>query len=145
MLIDPESTTGDGLSPDVPPELMRSMNPEIPGNGHLLPHTSARLSRTPLMRSIHYSLSSFSEEAEPSAPGQCVVEQERMALSMNFSSGGMLLLMDQAPHIPQVMRLRVPTPAEGVTVPTLAEACWSRRLPFPGAGDLHLVGVRFLL
>ena len=52
------------------------------------------------------------------------------ALSLNISSGGMLVLMDQAPAIEQVMKVYVPTPISMAETPTLAEVRWTRKLPF---------------
>ena len=52
------------------------------------------------------------------------------ALSLNISSGGMLVLMDHAPEIEQVLKVLVPTPTSLAGTPTLAEVRWTRRLPF---------------
>ncbi len=52
------------------------------------------------------------------------------ALSLNISSGGMLILMDQEPVLDQVMKVHVPTPIALAETPTLAEVRWTRRLPF---------------
>ncbi|MCE9536071.1 MAG: PilZ domain-containing protein [Nitrospirae bacterium] len=68
------------------------------------------------------------------------------ALSVNISSGGMLVLMDQAPAIEQVMKVYVPTPITAAETPTLAEVRWTRKLPFSeksGAGP-YFVGLKFM-
>ena len=68
------------------------------------------------------------------------------ALSVNISSGGMLLLMDQAPSIEQVLKVYVPTPITLTDTPTLAEVRWTRRMPFSRTkeNDSYFVGVKFL-
>ena len=43
------------------------------------------------------------------------------ALSLNISSGGMLVLMDHAPEVEQVLKVIVPTPTSSAGTPTLAE------------------------
>lgn len=66
------------------------------------------------------------------------------ALSLNISSGGMLILMDQAPQLEQVLKVYVPTPVTGV--PTLAEVRWTRKLPFgtSDGNEAHFVGLKFM-
>lgn len=69
------------------------------------------------------------------------------ALSVNISSGGMLLLMDQAPAIEQVLKVFVPTPITMAETPTLAEVRWTRRLPFGranGNSAAYFVGLKFM-
>ena len=68
------------------------------------------------------------------------------ALSLNISNGGMLVLMDQAPEIEQVMKVYVPTPISIAETPTLAEVRWTRKLPFGkmnGNGP-YFVGLKFM-
>lgn len=68
------------------------------------------------------------------------------ALSINISSGGMLVLMDHAPEVEQVLKVYVPTPTSLVGTPTLAEVRWTRKLPFgssKGEGT-YFVGLKFL-
>ena len=68
------------------------------------------------------------------------------ALSLNISSGGMLVLMDHAPEIEQVLKVLVPTPTSLAGTPTLAEVRWTRRLPFGrqnGQGT-YFVGLKFI-
>jgi hypothetical protein len=68
------------------------------------------------------------------------------ALSLNISSGGMLVLMDQAPTIEQVMKVYVPTPISAAETPTLAEVRWTRRLPFgtTNGNVAYFVGLKFM-
>jgi hypothetical protein len=75
-----------------------------------------------------------------------VTGHQGKALSVNISSGGMLLLMDQAPAIEQVLKVFVPTPITIAETPTLAEVRWTRRLPFGrnnGTGP-YFVGLKFM-
>lgn len=68
------------------------------------------------------------------------------ALSLNISSGGMLVLMDQAPAIDQVVKVYVPTPISVAETPTLAEVRWTRRLPFgtTNGNVAYFVGLKFM-
>jgi hypothetical protein len=79
---------------------------------------------------------------EGQAPGTGVGK----ALSLNISSGGMLVLMDQAPQVQQVLKVYVPTPITIAETPTLAEVRWTRKLPFGktnGSGP-YFVGLKFM-
>ena len=68
------------------------------------------------------------------------------ALSINISNGGMLLLMDQAPAIEQVLKVFVPTPITMAETPTLAEVRWTRKLPFGRSNGIgtYFVGLKFM-
>jgi c-di-GMP-binding flagellar brake protein YcgR len=68
------------------------------------------------------------------------------ALSLNISSGGMLILMEQVPAIEQVMKVYVPTPITATETPTLAEVRWVRRLPFgkSNGNGAYFVGLKFM-
>ena len=68
------------------------------------------------------------------------------ALSLNISSGGMLVLMDQAPAIEQVLKVYVPTPITIAETPTLAEVRWTRKLPFnrTNGNAAYFVGLKFM-
>jgi hypothetical protein len=68
------------------------------------------------------------------------------ALSLNISSGGMLVLMDHAPHVEQVLKVYVPTPISVAETPTLAEVRWTRKLPFgkPNGNGAYFVGLKFM-
>ena len=69
---------------------------------------------------------------------------EGYALSLNASSGGILLLMAQTPEKRQVFELHVPSPTKGESTIKLVEACWTRELLFGAAEKVYLVGVRSL-
>jgi hypothetical protein len=95
--------------------------------------------RAALLRPILYEMSSPVEDADSST-------HNGKALSLNISSGGMLLMMDQAPTIEQVMKVYVPTPITAADTPTLAEVRWMKRLPFGknnGNGP-YFVGLKFM-
>lgn len=68
------------------------------------------------------------------------------ALSLNISSGGMLVLMDHAPEVEQVLKVLVPTPTSSAGTPTLAEVRWTRKLPFGASRNdgAYFVGLKFL-
>jgi hypothetical protein len=68
------------------------------------------------------------------------------ALSLNISSGGMLVLMDRAPEVEQVLKVLVPTPSSLAGTPTLAEVRWTRRVPFGPQNDqaTYFVGLKFM-
>jgi hypothetical protein len=78
---------------------------------------------------------------------QSIQSSQGKALSVNISRGGMLLLMDQAPNIEQVLKVYVPTPITLTDTPTLAEVRWTRRVPFNRMkeNESHFVGLKFLI
>jgi hypothetical protein len=95
--------------------------------------------RAALLRPILYEMTTPVEEAPASST------HSGKALSLNISSGGMLVLMDQVPAIEQVMKVYVPTPLSVAETPTLAEVRWTRRLPFGKSnGGAHFVGLKFM-
>ncbi len=70
------------------------------------------------------------------------------AISINYSPGGMLILMDQAPRMDQVISLRVSSTTSAPEHPTLAEVRWTKTLMVEaedGHHEMHLAGLRFLL
>ncbi len=95
--------------------------------------------RAALMRPILYEMTTPVE-------GRAVSTQGGKALSLNISSGGILVLMDQAPDVDQVLKVCVPTPISMAETPTLAEVRWTRKLPFGLNNDagLHFVGLKFM-
>ena len=95
--------------------------------------------RASLLRAIPYELTRPSHASSSST-------QSRQALSLNISSGGMLVLMDQAPEIAQVMKISVPTPILLAGTPTLAEVRWTKRVPLAksNAAGIYFVGLRFM-
>ena len=95
--------------------------------------------RVALMRPIPY-------EATPPAHNPSAFLHQGKALSVNISNGGILLLMDQAPAVEQVLKIYVPTPTAEVDTPTLAEVRWTREIPFnkaAGPGP-YFVGLKFM-
>mgnify|MGYP001224353983 FL=1 len=95
--------------------------------------------RAALLRPILYELTTPVEVSAAST-------HSGKALSLNISSGGMLVLMDQVPAIEQVMKVYVPTPISRAETPTLAEVRWTRKLPFgkPNGNGAYFVGLRFI-
>jgi hypothetical protein len=96
--------------------------------------------RVALLRQILYELTSSRQGRNG------VASKSGRALSLNVSSGGMLILMEQAPAIEQVLKVYVPTPVAIAETPTLAEVRWTRRLPFgrSNGNGMHFVGLKFL-
>lgn len=95
--------------------------------------------RAALLRPIPYEMTATMEGvAGPASIGR--------ALSLNISSGGMLILMDQAPQVDQVLKVYVPTPVTVAETPTLAEVRWTRKLPFGrvNGNGAYFVGLKFM-
>jgi hypothetical protein len=105
----------------------------------IVPTHQKHSERVTLLRPIPYELSI------PTGGLEARVHHGR-ALSLNISSGGMLILMDQAPLLDQVIKVHVPTPVVLAETPTLAEVRWTRKLPFPpsGGNGSYFVGLKFL-
>ncbi len=76
-------------------------------------------------------------------PEELIVLPKGLALSVNISSGGMLLLMSGAPEVGRVLKVDVPTPIHHAKAPTLTEVRWTRKIPFHH-DSLHFVGIKFL-
>ena len=93
--------------------------------------------RVAMLRPIPYELTRPADEPAPSG-------REGKALSLNISSGGMLILMEQAPPVEQVLKVFVPTPVTVAETPTLAEVRWARRVPFGKGVGPYLVGLKFM-
>ncbi len=93
--------------------------------------------RGALLRPIPYELTAPLDQ-HPSGV------REGHALSLNISSGGMLVLMEHPPALEQVLRVKVPTPLAWAGTPTLAEVRWVRRVPLGPQPGMALVGLRFL-
>lgn len=84
---------------------------------------------------------------EPSAPqlGQDgILLHSRLGLSLNVSSTGLCLLVDQAPVVGEIWRVRMPGSTVGVQTPTLADVRWVRSVPFERS-RLSVVGLKFVL
>jgi len=93
--------------------------------------------RVAMLRPIPYELTRPADELAPSGG-------EGKALSLNISSGGMLILMEHAPPVEQVLKVFVPTPVTVAETPTLAEVRWARRIPFGKGVGPYLVGLKFM-
>jgi hypothetical protein len=95
--------------------------------------------RAALLRPIPYEMTSLLDDQSAGA-------RAGKALSLNISNGGMLVLMDQAPDVEQVLKVYVPTPITIADTPTLAEVRWTRRLPFGRANgnEAFFVGLKFM-
>jgi len=94
--------------------------------------------RLPLIQPCPYELSRVTG-------GGGVELSHGFALTVNFSSGGMLLLMPEEPGERQIFEVQAPslrTQAKSST--KLVEVCWTRQLPMGAEGSMHSVGVRFL-
>ncbi|BCA54149.1 hypothetical protein W02_12890 [Nitrospira sp. KM1] len=95
--------------------------------------------RVALLRTIPYEITAPVHEPATTA-------RQGKALSVNISNGGILILMDQAPPVEQVLKVYVPTPTAVAETPTLAEVRWTRKIPFGqnnGAGP-YFVGLKFM-
>ena len=69
------------------------------------------------------------------------------AISINYSAGGMLLLIDQAPRPHQILALRLSGSATPSPNHTLVEVRWTRAITVEteeAANQMYLAGVRFL-
>ena len=103
--------------------------------------------RIALLRPILYDILydyDMGTSLEQESPERRVARQGK-GLSLNVSSGGMLLIMDHPPKINQAMRVQVPTPVTKAKTPTLAEVCWTRKLPFQTFEEIYFVGLKFML
>jgi hypothetical protein len=120
------------------------------------PSTEQHRERYSLMRSIPYEVTAIIEgpeleddddDVETLLGPQVTGGRHGNALLLNICSGGMLLLMEGAPHMECVVKLHVPTPILTARTPTLAEVRWVRRLPFDDGGyqNLYFVGMKFIL
>ncbi|HZC81127.1 MAG TPA: hypothetical protein VE222_05320, partial [Nitrospiraceae bacterium] len=77
--------------------------------------------RVTLLRPIPYDILYDLDTALKQESPETRVARQGKGLSLNVSSGGMLLLMDHQPKVNQVLRIHVPTPASMAETPTLAE------------------------
>jgi hypothetical protein len=99
--------------------------------------------RVALIRPITYEMiREIAPEAVHREPG---VAETGEALSMNISSGGMLLLMDWDPQVGQVMKIHVPTPVSGAVTRTLAQICWKRPVPMVRSNGTYFVALKYMI
>lgn len=71
--------------------------------------------------------------------------REGEALSINVSSGGMLLLMSHTPDVQQVFEVSTPRAGKEATALALVTVRWTRQTSKDSSEGLSLVGVEFLL
>ena len=95
----------------------------------------------PILYELLYDLDTSLEQHLPEAP----ITSRGKALSLNVSSGGMLMVMDHLPKVNQAMKVHVPTPVTVAKTPTLAEVRWTRKLPFQMFDAIYFVGLKFVL
>ena len=109
----------------------------------VVPNPEKHSERVTMIRPIQYEMTSpidpelFEEQLQ-------FMSRRGKALAINVSSGGMLLLMDHAPDLMQVLKVHVPMTIHLTQIPTLAEVAWTRPVPM-GPNDLHFVGLKFVL
>lgn len=109
------------------------------------PSRQQHAERVALLRPILYDeLSDMDTSLEQESLEPRMARQGK-GLSLNVSSGGMLLMMDHRPKVNQVLRIHVPTPVTMAKTPTLAEVRWMRKLPFQTYYEIYFVGLKFLL
>ena len=106
-----------------------------------MPSQQKHSERVTMIRPVHYETTS---PVDPDLFEDHFESRRGKALTLNISSGGMLVVMDHAPELLQLLNLNVPTPINMTHIPTLAEVAWTRPLPM-GPHDLHFVGLKFVL
>ena len=94
--------------------------------------------RVIFMRSISYEIPAWPENER-------YASQRGQALSLNVSSGGILLLIDIALDVQQVLKIFVPSVLDIAQTPTLGEVRWTRPVPFDMRDRLFFVGLKFVL
>ena len=106
-------------------------------------HHGQHSERLSCMRSIVYTQIS----GDPLCTKQEGNGAAGLALSLNISSTGLLVLMDREPEIDQGMRISVPSPAPEISIPTMADVRWTRKVPLMSGKTrpIFFVGLRFLL
>ena len=95
----------------------------------------------PILYDALYGIDTSHEQKSP----DLLTAHKGKGLSVNVSSGGMLLMMDHQPQVNQVLKIHVPTPVHMAKTPTLAEVRWMRQLPFETFPGIYFAGVKFLL
>ena len=109
----------------------------------IAPNQQQHRERIALMREISYEMTDLFGEEDLVNQAQGIGIQGK-ALSLNISSGGILLLMESVPEVERVLRVHVPTPITKTKTPTLAEVRWVRKVPFSVHNGLYFVGLKFL-
>lgn len=94
--------------------------------------------RAAYMRPISYEMSAWPENKRHAVPlGQ--------ALSLNISSGGILLLSDVSLDVQQVLKIFVPSVSDKAQTPILAKVRWARPIPFDPINQLYFSGLKFII
>lgn len=109
-----------------------------------LTETQRQSRRVPLMRVIRYEATE-ALATDDCLPQPCAGARYGEALSINISSGGILLMMDWDPDMGRILRLDVPTPVQVANTPTLTQVRWKRRTPYSNATCLYFVGLKFIV
>ena len=81
--------------------------------------------------------------SESVAEGTMVFHQGG-ALCVDMSTGGMLLLMSEAPRVGQVFSVRTPTRGTRESAPKVVEVRWTRPSSADVTERMYLAGVKFL-
>ena len=94
--------------------------------------------RIDMVRRIPYTLVTSNEP-------DVSVDHQGMAVLVNITSQGMLVVMEKAPMPKQVMNVRVPTPSDPIAIPTLAEVRWTQKVRLDEKENVYLVGLKFII
>jgi hypothetical protein len=101
-----------------------------------------RSDRVPIMQAVVFEPSAHRTDAR--IEGEEITLRSRMGLSVNVSSAGLCLLVEERPVAGEIWRVRIQSSTHGVQTPTLAEVRWARTVPFVDS-NLVIVGLRFIL
>jgi hypothetical protein len=104
------------------------------------PNQQTHSERLTMIRPIKYEMTS---PLDPQLFEDQFMNRHGKALTINVSSGGMLVLMDHVPDLLQVIKVHVPMP-NMAQIPTLAEVAWTRPVPMK-PDNIHFVGLKFVL
>ena len=112
----------------------RTLQGPVGAHGHQERRGSVRV---PLIRHCPYEISKFPVEGS-------VELRKGLTLSLNISTGGMLLLMPWVPKEKQVLDVQAPSLTSEETRSGVVEVCWTREVPVGTDPGTYLVGVKFL-
>ena len=104
----------------------------------IIANSQSHSDRIIFMRSISFEIPSWPENERYEA-------QQGRALSLNVSSGGILLLIDIALDVQQILKIFVPSVLDLAQTPTLGEVRWTRPVPFHMTDRLFFAGLKFVL
>lgn len=103
-----------------------------------VPHALTRQDRIPIMHPVVF------ERTPSGIILEGTILHNRLGLSLNISSAGLCLLVNDLPSVGEVWRVLVPSSAVGIRTPTLADVRWARRLPL-AQDEVFVVGLKFIL